>query len=119
MQTLLTILYLCGAAGYLGLIGFVFTCNRRQKKTEELLVKMGNVVAKIYCFVSMQRLENRFENFGRLKQQVSKLTDEDRFEDAAKLKIVIDKMEKDAYNALEEFKEHFGNDNVVLTEIPL
>lgn len=119
MQALLVILYVCGAIGYLSLLFFVFHLYRKLKANHEMFFVACKTIAKIYLKVSILQLEKTFDQLSNMKKAVVKLTEEERFEDAAQLKRAIDKLEKDASAMLADFKETFGAENVSMTEIHL
>lgn len=73
-------------------------------------------VSMVSTLTMGQYVKGAFEELERMRATMERLVEEDRFEEAKRLKDIIDKAEHDAKQSLEKFKE-IGGDLVKFVEV--
>lgn len=74
---------------------------------------------KMMMLVMSEHLRGTFNELNNLKATLNELVENENFEEAKKLKTVIENAEESAMNALRHFQDMFGNDacKVTITKV--
>lgn len=80
---------------------------REVKEDQKFLMQ---ITSKTFAITSALRLQQNFDQINDMKKALNRLIKEENYEDANKLKAVIDENMECALNALEAFRKTFGED---------
>ena len=102
----------------MGIVAYVatatFACyafGRLKRQAAELdEIKYG--VKTSIALAMGEHLRNSFNEINDMKETLRDMVEDERFEEAERLKAVIEKAESGAMRELERFREHFGKDCV-------
>lgn len=93
--------------GMTALVIHLFFQLRKVKENQKFLMQ---TTAKIYATTSAIKLQASFDQIGEMQKILQKLVKDENYEEAEKLQSLIEHSLKDAFGALEAFKETFGED---------
>jgi len=91
------------------LVGFTFVRIRLQ---ESALKNLTACTVKMTALVTAGFLKSQFESINEMKDQFRCLVEEERYEEAERLKGFILKAEQEAFRELEKFHKQFAGTNV-------
>lgn len=101
------VLCLCGVIAY-GLASYfaisAWFCLRKFGSDMHDLQKVS---VKVYAIVSALKLQSTFDQLNEMKNTLCQLVQAEKFEEAAKLKEIVEKQERSALESLKEFRETF------------
>lgn len=115
MQTLQILLSLAGIVAYCGLASFACFALARLRRQEQDLRELKMMIAKIWELVMTNHLRSSFEALNDMRATLRELIDNERYEEAEKLKTVITEAEQSAMRELKCFEDIVGRDKVVVT----
>ncbi len=108
MAILKVAFYIVAMISYLAMTFFV--CYSFNKLRE-----LRRMQVKILMLVMSDHLRNTFNDLNDMKSTFNELVENENFEEAKKLKTVIEHFEESAMNALRRFQDMFGNDACTVT----
>lgn len=112
MQTLHIILSLMGIVAYVATATFACYAFGGLKRQEAELDEIKYGVKTSIALAMGEHLRNSFNEINDMKETLRDMVEDERFEEAERLKAVIEKAESGAMRELERFREHFGKDCV-------
>lgn len=112
METIEFVIHLCGGIAY-GLMSYFAICAWfRLRKLGTDMHDLWKVSAKVYAIVSALKLQSTFDQLNEMKNTLRQLVQADQFEEAAKLKEIVEKQEREALESLKKFQDTFGGEGV-------
>ena len=117
MQILQIILSLMGIVAYVVTALFACYAFGRLKRQEDELDEIKYGVKTCIALAMGEHIRNSFNEINDMKEVLEEMIEDERFEEAERLKTVIAKAESGAMRELERFREHFGKDCVDVTSI--
>lgn len=96
-----------GAMTFLAAFAFA-----RLKRQEEDIKELNMLATRTLVLVLGEHIRASFEALNDMKETLHDLIDDERFEEAERLKATIAKAEHAAMRELERFKDSFGEDGV-------
>lgn len=112
MSTLQIILSIAGLITYMVAIGFVYFAFFRLRYQEKLIHCVLDAITSTLTLTMGEHLRNSFIAISEMQNQLQKLIDDDRYEEAGDLKKLLDKAEHSALRELEIYRERFGKESV-------
>lgn len=105
------VLCLCGVIA--GLVSyFAIGAWFRLRQFSSDIRDLQKVSVKVYAIVSALKLQSTFDQLNEMKNTLCQLVQAEKFEEAAKLKEIVEKQERAALDSLKEFRETFGGEYV-------
>lgn len=96
-----------GAMTFLTVFAFV-----RMGRLSDEISDMKYAVSKVLAITLANSVRDSFNEVNKMKDQMAGMIEDERFEEAEEMKKVIDKAERAAFQALQHFKDDFGDDSV-------
>ena len=117
METMNFVLCLCGVIAYWLVSYFAVSAWSRLRKFGSDMHDLQKVSAKVYAIVYALKLQSTFDQLNEMKDTLRQLAQDEQFEEAAKLKEIVEKQEREAQESLKEFRETFGGEYVKVEQI--
>ena len=108
MEVLKILVTVAGMVAYAAVVFFAIAAWFRLREMERRTKATLRGVSLLTTLAMGHHVKENFEEVNRMKRAFEQLVEEERYEDAERMKSVIDKAERDAERALEHFKDTFG-----------
>ena len=112
MQALQIITDFIVSIGHVALIAFCITSFMVLRQMIKDINHLKTAQQKCLMVTMAEHLRSNFNEVNTMRETMQELVENEDFEQAEKLKAVLDKAEADALSALKQFKETFGDDIV-------
>lgn len=112
MQAFHIIITIVAPVTYFALTFFAVSAWLTMRLWEKRLRAIEMCVAHTAKMTSAEHLRSTFNELNDMRRTLHQLIDEDRFEDAERMKQLLSSVEKSAMNAVKMFKERYGSDSV-------
>lgn len=110
METTLIIMIV--AYAMLTIAVYIYMRREQRKEIEDI----KELLTRMFAVTMSEHLRNNFEQINKMKEDLQELVNDERYEDAKRLRAVIAKQELHAMKALRSFQEEFG-DKVMKLEV--
>lgn len=119
MEVLHIIVSVLGLLSYGTAIFFATSAFFKMKLYQDKLSFMETSIQKILIITLGERMRKNFEDLNELNLKLADLIEHEQYEEAEKLKKVIEKVKENAFNSLKNFQKTFGKDmcETVISEI--
>lgn len=118
MEVLKILFTLAGLVANFVLVFFAVTAWFRLREVNKKIGAMLRGVGLVTTMVMGQHVKENFEEVNRMKRTFERLVENEQYDDAERMKAVIDKAERDALRSLEKFKETYGDAvDVIVTKV--
>lgn len=119
MEVLHIIVSVLGLLSYSTTIFFATSAFFKMKLYQDKLSFMETSIQKILIITLGERMRKNFEDLNELKHKLAVLIEHEQYEEAQKLRKVIEKVEENAFKSLKNFQKTFGEDmcEIVISEI--
>lgn len=118
MEVLHVLFLVAGLVANAALTFFGVTAWFRLREVNKKADAMLRGVGLVTTIMMGQHVKENFEEVNRMKRTFDRLVENEQYEDAERMKAVIDKAERDALRSLEKFKETCGDAvNVIVTKV--
>lgn len=109
MQTLRFILFILGSIAYLATAFFAITAWFRLHVMQKKVCSMAETLSHLFGVTMSNHVQSQFNRCQEMKKKLQKLVGNEQYEDAQRLKVVIEMVEKDALKSLQSLKALFGD----------
>lgn len=119
MEVLHIIVSILGMFAYTAAIFFATSAFFKMKLYQKKLSFIETSIQKILIITLGDRLRKNFEDLNELKHKLAVLIEHEQYEEAQKLRKVIEKVEENAFKSLKNFQKTYGEDmcEIVISEI--
>ena len=120
MEILRITLFVVSTVCYGAIIFFTLRAYRRLQRQQEDMKELKFVSFRVFAIVSALKLQVELDMIAKMKQAMKDCIEQEDFEEATRLKELIDRQEKQATQLVKEFKDAFGGMFEICTfKIPL
>jgi hypothetical protein len=110
MKTLLAIMYITGAIGY---VATAFLAIRGYF----LLRRQGTMLRSVYAIVAFLQLRAALVQIEEMEADLPRLIEREEFEAAKKMKEILEKHRENVHSSLDFYKKFFGSDATFSVEV--
>ena len=110
MQAIHIIVSILSCIAYIGMTTLVCYLFQQHRKMKEQIDFIAYTVSRIFAIVSSLKVQANFDKIAEMQELMQKLVRDENYEEAEKLKTVIEEGIKNAFKSLEAFKDTFGED---------
>ena len=112
MQTLHTIVLFLGGISYAAMTFFACYAFIRLRRMGSDIFDMGDEIHTMLAIAVGEHIRKDVEELNSMKERFDELLEEERFEDASRLKKIIEQQEHVVEQSIDRFKKAFGEDAV-------
>ena len=117
MQTLQIIVTVLASMAYAVCTYMAITSFFMLRRTRNNIMRLSRDMERITALALSTHIKQNFEHLAKMKALFERLVEEEKFEEADKLKKQIAFEEKQTNEALQEFKDMFGDDSVSIIKV--
>lgn len=119
MEVLHIIVSVLGLLSYGTAIFFATSAFFKMKLYQDKLSFMETSIQKILIITLGERMRKNFEDLNELNLKLAALIEHEQYEEAEKLKKVVEKVKENAFKSLKNFQKTFGEDmcEIVISEM--
>lgn len=110
MEIMNFVLVFCGVIAYGLMSFFAISAWFRLRRFDTDMHDLQKVSANVYAIVSALKLQSTFDQLNEMKNTLRQLVQAEQFEEADKLKEIVEKHEREALEILKKFQETFGGE---------
>ena len=112
MTTLQIIVHLVTSVAYVFLIALCITTFRYFRRQQDDIDHINRTLHLLMGISMGEHLRQNVDELNDMKERLEELVEEDRYEDAQRLKQIIDEQERSVKEQIDKFRDTFGEDTV-------